>query len=139
MISPPFRERLMLAVTSVNKCRYCSYAHTRRALMEGIPHDEIRELDGGTFRRSPADELPALLYAQHWSENSGVPEPEARAKLIETYGLEKTQAIELSLRLIQMGNLMGNTFDLFLNRISFGRWGLTDEEGGIRLADESDV
>jgi hypothetical protein len=28
---PAFRERLMLAVTVVNGCRYCSYFHARQA------------------------------------------------------------------------------------------------------------
>jgi len=33
IISPAFRERMMLAVTAVNRCRYCSYFHTRKRLM----------------------------------------------------------------------------------------------------------
>jgi AhpD family alkylhydroperoxidase len=38
LISPAFRERLMLAVTAVNGCRYCSYFHTRQALKnESLP------------------------------------------------------------------------------------------------------
>jgi len=31
-----FRERMMLAVTEVNGCRYCRYAHTRIALFCGL-------------------------------------------------------------------------------------------------------
>ncbi|MFC2009044.1 hypothetical protein ACFLUT_03220 [Chloroflexota bacterium] len=41
----------------------------------------------------------------------------------QTYGAEKADAIHLVLRLIRMGNLMGNTWDYFLHRISFGKWG----------------
>ena len=44
LISPDFRERLMLAVTAVNGCRYCSYAHTRAALKGGLSREEISGL-----------------------------------------------------------------------------------------------
>jgi hypothetical protein len=33
--------------------------------------------------------------------------------------------IHLILRMIRAGNLMGNSWDYILNRISFGRFGLT--------------
>jgi hypothetical protein len=31
--------------------------------------------------------------------------------------------IDLALRMIRVGNLLGNTFDYVLHRASFGRWG----------------
>ena len=36
LVPRPFRERLMLAVTAVYGCRYCSWLHTREALRSGI-------------------------------------------------------------------------------------------------------
>ncbi len=123
LLDNSFRERLMLAVTAVNGCRYCSYAHARQALAEGIHEEEVRALQEGTLKDSPREELPALLYAQHWAETEGAPDPAARDRIIETYGLETANAIELSLRTIQMGNLMGNTMDFILYRLSFGRFG----------------
>src|SRR5512137_2188632 len=30
-ITPQFKERVILAVTAVNKCRYCSFIHSRLA------------------------------------------------------------------------------------------------------------
>ena len=120
-----FRERLMLAVTAVNGCRYCSYAHARQALVAGIDEAEVSTLLAGTVDHSPAHELPALLYAQHWAETRGEVEPAARDRLLEAYGHETVNAIELSLRTIQMGNLMGNTLDYVLFRLSFGRLGKT--------------
>jgi AhpD family alkylhydroperoxidase len=123
IIDAAFRERLMLAVTAVNGCRYCSYAHARQALVTGIAGDEVKALLTGEVADSPAEELPALLYAQHWAESGGQPDPEVRVQLVETYGEETVQAIELSLQTIQWGNLSGNTFDYILNRLSFGRLG----------------
>jgi AhpD family alkylhydroperoxidase len=127
-ISPCFRERLMLAVTSVNKCRYCAYGHSLRALEEGISAEEVQDLCSGTFDQSPKEELPALLYAQHWAERAGEVAPEDREILLSTFGAERAEAIEMTIRLIQMGNLLGNTLDYFIYRVTFGRKGLIEEE-----------
>lgn len=123
LISPDFRERLMLAVTAVNGCRYCSYAHTRMALKGGLSRAEITGLLEGDIGDCPEDELPAVLYAQHWAESGARPDPEMVQKLEETYGPEKSAAIHVMLRMIRLGNLLGNTFDYCLYRISFGKLG----------------
>lgn len=123
LITPAFRERIMLAVTSVNQCRYCSYAHSREALSKGISQEELNELGRGMFAESPSNEVPALLYAQHWAETNGLPEARLRHKLISTYDEKPVDLMELAMRMIRSGNLLGNTFDYLLNRISFGRWG----------------
>ena len=123
-ISPAFRERLMMAVTSVNACRYCAYFHAQVALTSGISRAEIEQILGGVFTRAPERELPALLYAQHWAETNAQPDPAARAKLIATYGDDTARTIEYVLRMIRVGNLLGNTFDYILYRLSFGRLGL---------------
>ncbi len=123
-ISPAFRERLMMAVTSVNACRFCAHFHAQVALTTGISRAEIEQILDGVFTRAPERELPALLYAQHWAETNAQPDPAARAKLIATYGDDTAQAIEFVLRIIRVGNLLGNTFDYILYRFSFGRLGL---------------
>ena len=125
-----FRERLMLAVTAVNGCSYCSYAHARQALAGGIDPEEVKALQDGVLENSPEEELPALLYAQHWAETAGRVDPVARQRLVETYDPEAVKAIELALRTIQMGNLMGNTMDYVLYRLSFGRWRGSREVSG---------
>ncbi|MBN1935559.1 MAG: carboxymuconolactone decarboxylase family protein [Anaerolineae bacterium] len=124
VIAPAFRERLMLAVTAVNRCRYCSYAHAREALSKGVSPQEIEALGKGLFDPSPPEELPALLYAQHWAEMNGNPDAPAREQVVARYGENVVDAIELALRMIRAGNLSGNTFDYVLYRISFGRWGV---------------
>lgn len=122
-IDAAFRERLMLAVTAVNGCRYCSFAHARQALTQGIEADEIEALQEGVMANSPPEQLPALLYAQHWAETAGQVDPAARQSVVDTYGEDTVQAIELALQTIQVGNLMGNTADYVLYRLSFGRLG----------------
>jgi len=123
LISPAFQERLMLAVTSVEGCRYCSYSHSKLALKGGVNQEEIGRLLSGDFDDCTEDEAMAIFYAQHWAESNARPDLEATNKLQEIYDPEKVEAIHLMLRMIRMGNLLGNTWDYFLYRISFGKWG----------------
>lgn len=125
-LPPRFRERLFLAVISVNSCRYCTYFHTRSAIRAGLSQDDINRLLAGVADNVPIDEAKALLYAQHWADNNGKPDAQARAELIETYGAKQTRKIEMALLLIRIGSLCGNSFDYCLFRLSCGRWGLTN-------------
>jgi AhpD family alkylhydroperoxidase len=122
LIPADFRERLMLAVTAVHGCRYCSYFHTRQALQSGIESDEISRLLAGDFAGCPAEEAVAVLYAQHWAESNAHPDSEAVIRLQRTYGPEKVEAINVLLHMIRLGNLLGNTWDFFLYIVSFGRF-----------------
>ena len=121
IISDEFRERLMLAVTAVNGCKYCSYMHTRQALKTGMTQEEIDLLLAGSVANCPEDENIALIYAQYWAESNARPDADAVNKLREVYGKEKAEAIDIILRMIRLGNLSGNTWDYFLYRISFGK------------------
>jgi AhpD family alkylhydroperoxidase len=122
-ISGKFRQRLMLAVTSVNRCRYCAAYHSRVSLSAGLSKEEITELLDGSVQDCPTEELPALLYARNWAEQNGQVDRAAFAELAAIYGLEKAEWIELSLKTIRMGNLSGNTFDYLLCKLSGGRFG----------------
>lgn len=128
LLSPAFRERLMMAVTAVNGCRYCSYFHAREALLAGISEAEVESLLSGVVGHCPEEEAAAIFYAQHWAESDAHPDPQARRKLAQVYGDDTAAAIELALRMIRMGNLMGNTWDYLLYRVSLGRWGLLKDE-----------
>ncbi len=115
-LTPAFRERLMLTVTAVNGCRYCAWFHSRLALRSGIGPDEIALLLGGSTSGIPADETAALGYAVHWAERDAVPEPGIRREFETLYGPARAEAIELALRMIRLGNLLGNTWDAFRRR-----------------------
>ena len=116
-ISKAFAEKMMLVVSQVNGCRYCSYGHTRAALAEGVSKEEIRQLMSGEWDAFPADELVALTFAQHYAESGDKPDPEAWQRLVDNYGQQKAEDILAYLRMITFGNLFGNTFDAFLSRI----------------------
>ncbi|MBN2149481.1 MAG: carboxymuconolactone decarboxylase family protein [Anaerolineales bacterium] len=124
LISPPFQQRLMLAVTQVNNCRYCMYFHAQEALRAGVSQAELSDLLDGEFANCPPEEHIALLYAQHWAESNAHPDPEAYERLRITYGSENAQAIHIVLHMIRMGNLLGNTVDSWLYWLSLGRLGV---------------
>ena len=122
-LSDAFRERIMLAVTEVNGCRYCQYAHAKMALDAGLSQEEIKALSSGSFHNCPDQEVPALLYAQHWAEQNGHPDMDTRQKILNIYDKTTVESMELAMRMIRMGNLLGNTWDYVLFRISFGKLG----------------
>lgn len=116
-------RRLMLVVTHVNGCRYCANYHAKSALMDGMTPEEVDGLLDGAVDNAPADEIPALLYAQYWAEAGGRSDTATRSKVVEIYGEKLTSAIEGALQMIQMGNYTGNALDYLLFTISGGRWG----------------
>lgn len=107
----------MLAVTAVNDCRFCSYAHSKEALKHGISQAELEQLLSGDFRECPKREIPAVLYSQHWAESDGNPQAEAMDELKKHYSPQEIDYIHLYLKMIRLGNLTGNSWDYILYRI----------------------
>lgn len=119
-----FRERLMLAVTEVNGCRYCRTFYVQQANQAGISEEEIKVyLQGAIPDEVPADQKLAVCYAKYWAENDAQPELSFQNRVRDFYGENGFQAIEMVLRMIRMGNLLGNTADYILYRLSFGKLG----------------
>ena len=79
---------------------------------------EISKLLIGEFDYCPEEEALAVIYAQHWAESDGYPNPETVQRIEDIYGIEKTKAINLVLHMIRLGNMMGNTWDYFRYRLS---------------------
>ncbi len=117
-VSKAFAEKIMLVVSRVNGCRYCSYGHSRAALAAGVSEAELQNLmalDLGTF---PTKEVVALTFAQHYAESNCQPDPAAWQRVMAYYGEETANDILVYLRMITFGNLFGNTFDALLSRIT---------------------
>jgi AhpD family alkylhydroperoxidase len=130
-VSKAFEEKLMLTVTAVNGCEYCSWFHVREAARCRIPPEEVRSLLSGAIDRPVrTEESSGLLFAQHYAQSGERPDPEAIARLHEAYGAEMAGDILLILRIITLGNLAGNTFRSFVERVRgrrSGSPGLWDE------------
>ncbi len=116
LMSSTFIERLMLAVTEVNNCPMCSYAHTKAALEAGMDHDEIKNMLDGVIYNIPDDEIEGVLFAQHYADKRGNPSKESWNKIVEVYGKTKAKGILASVRMIMMGNAYGIPLGSFMNR-----------------------
>jgi AhpD family alkylhydroperoxidase len=116
-IGRSFAEKIMLVITAVNDCRYCSWFHAKQAAMSGISNDEIKKMLNLQFHAESSDyEIPALLFAQNYAETDRNPDKELLDRLINFYGEHTAADIILYIRAIYIGNLTGNTFDAFLAR-----------------------
>jgi AhpD family alkylhydroperoxidase len=111
-------EKLMLAVTAVNECRYCMAFHRGLATHAGVSDDEIGAVVTHCFADLPQHQIIALAFAQHYAESGGRPEPASRQRLIATYGPDTARDIAAYLRAISVGNLLGNTFDALRDRLT---------------------
>jgi len=117
LVNKAFQERIMLSVTEVNGCKYCNYYHTRLAMKEGISKTEIRAMRTGNHTDIPQDEALALMYAQHYADAGGKPDPGSRDQLVNYYGVEKARAIEAYIKAIMVGNIYGIAVDGLMRRI----------------------
>lgn len=110
-------ERIMLAVTEVNNCPICSYAHTKMALEAGMSANEIENMLSGVLHDVPSHELPAIMFAQHYADTRGKPSRESWQRLVTLYGLEKAKGILGGTRAIMMGNVYGIAWSSFIGRL----------------------
>lgn len=117
VLSIHFIERIMLAVTEVNGCEVCSYAHTKIALEEGMTDEEINMLLTGNLNDVSDDEMPAILFAQHYADTRGNPAEEAWNQIVERYGTEKALGILGTIRTIMIGNIYGIALSAFRSRL----------------------
>ena len=110
-------ETLMLVVTEVNRCRYCSVVHTYAARRAGVTEQELHQLRMRHFAGLPPKEVTALAFAQHYAEQKGKYDEAAWQGIVDLYGVEAARELLAYLRAISVGNLLGNTFDALLSRL----------------------
>ena len=109
-------ERIMLAVSGVNRCPVCSHGHAKMALEAGMSADEIRDLLAGVLDDVPAGDVPAVLFAQHYADSRGSPSKESWERIVELYGLSRARGILGAIRMIMVGNTYGIPWGSFVNR-----------------------
>ena len=117
MLSSEFVERIMLAVTAVNGCEVCSYAHTKMALEQGMSPEEVSELLAGEIGRIPEDEAVGVLFAQHFADQRGHPSVESWQRLTDYYGEERAWGILAAARVMQAANISGIPISAFGRRL----------------------
>src|SRR5438270_2053752 len=101
-IDPRTRERVILAVTEVNGCRYCAWIH-------GSWQDFLGE-------KGLADADEALLTFARACAEAGTPlDP---APLAQSLPPEAVRAVRATVAQIEVSNLVGNTVDGLLARLT---------------------
>lgn len=119
--SPALREKVMLGVTAVNDCRYCSYVHTGLALENGVDLDALQDvLDHGTFGNVDDREAVAILYAKHFADTVRQPSAAAQAALSRAFTEDEQKEIMAYIHAIYFANLAGNSADAWLTRLRGG-------------------
>jgi AhpD family alkylhydroperoxidase len=117
-IDPGFREELMLAVSKLNECRYCSWGHHEWAQISGVSNEElaqIEQLDPSGFDRR---KWVAISYVRALvKEEFRRVQPELRRAMQHKYSPREIRQIELIARVMDIGNRGGNTWDAMLSRL----------------------
>lgn len=116
LISQMFIERMQLAVTEVNGCAACSYAHTTFALREGMSNEEISSFLGGGDEYIKPEEAKAIIFAQHFADSRGYPEKAAYEAIIKEYGEEKARIILSAVQMMITGNMFGIPLSAYQSR-----------------------
>ena len=117
-VDPGFREELMLAVSRLNGCRFCSWGHHEWAQISGVPDEELarlEQLDPSGFDRRKwlaISYVRALVQADFKRV-----QPELRRAMQHKYSPEEIRQIELIAKVMDVGNRGSNTFDAMLSRL----------------------
>ena len=102
-IDPRMRERVILAVTEVNGCRYCAWIH-------GSWQDFL----GEGINRAEAEQA-VLTYARACAEAGKPLDPTPLTAHLGTAGVRELRA---TVAQIEVSNLVGNTVDGLLARVT---------------------
>ena len=117
-IDPGFREELMLAVSRLNDCRFCTWGHQEWAHLSGVSDEElaqVEQLDPKGFNRR---KWLAITYIRALvKEDFRRVQPQLRRAMQHKYSPREIRDIELIARVMDIGNRGGNTFDAMLSRL----------------------
>lgn len=117
MVDKDFIERLQLAVTEVNGCAACLYAHTYLALNQGMSNEEIHSFLNGDGEFLKEEEARAIVFAQHFANTRGFPKKDAYESIVNEYGEEQARIILSAAQLMFVGNIYGIPYSAFMSRL----------------------
>jgi hypothetical protein len=82
-----------------------------------MSNEEIQHMLKGIKDDVPADELPAVMFAQHYADTRANPTQKSWKRLLEIYGISKSYGILGTIRTIMIGNTFGIPWSSFFNRL----------------------
>lgn len=108
-----FRERIVLHVSSMNRCYVCSVAHGMAARLEGLGADEIRGLRRGETGDDPRGRI-ALRYAELRTTDTEQDFPEDVKAFEESFTPEEQREVRAIVDLFTFNNRFNNTWEAIL-------------------------
>lgn len=115
-VDEKFLERLQLAVTEVNGCAVCSYAHTKIALSQGMSNEEIASFLSGDGNFIQTEEAKAIAFAQHYADSRGYPTPESYRAIQKEYGDRNASIVLAAIQIMMAANIYGIPMSAFQSR-----------------------
>ena len=117
-LDPGFREELMLAVSKLNDCRYCSWAHHEWASIDGVPEEELAHIEQKDPAHFDRGKWLAISFVRELVEGrfravSG----ELMRKMQAEYTAREIKDIILVAKVMDASNLGANTFDALRSRL----------------------
>ena len=108
----------MLAVAQANACRWCTLAHRRWALSEGVTDEELAAIEGQDPAQFDRRTWVAIAWAQARTRTDLGPVPdELEAELARYYDRDERAELDLVTRVMGVANRSANTFDALLARL----------------------
>lgn len=133
-VVPRLRERVWLAVSGVNRCRYCLFVHGAWARRNGVGDREVDALVAGRPDPDAQSDEAAVTYMQAWAERDFRAAPaEVAAWFEDVFPRPMRERLMAVARMANFANRTGNTFDALLSRLQ----GRPNADG--RLIDEAVV
>lgn len=115
-IDPVLASKLMLVVIGAQGGS--SGARVREyALEQGLSQQAVSSLSRGELIHATVEEAPMLVFAQHYAERGGLPDPDMLKRLAENYSPEMVRDVITYLRLVTFVNMAVGTFDALISRL----------------------
>jgi AhpD family alkylhydroperoxidase len=119
--SNAFRERLMIAVATINHCEYCQNAHKTLGQLAGVTKRQLKELVDESDENLPEGERVALTFVRDLARRGFASRDEALySKLGTFYSDIQRETIESTARVMNFLNRMTNTFHATQARLTGG-------------------
>lgn len=130
-MDPTLREEVMVAVATLNACKYCSYAHHDFALNAGVSNAELAQLEGIEEEHFDERKFLAIAYARELvAKDFGRLSPRLEREAKAAYSMKERANIQTAARFMMLSSLLCNTADAFVERLG------GDSNPESRLRDE---
>jgi AhpD family alkylhydroperoxidase len=113
-IGPQLRERIILRVSSINRCAVCSAVHAGVARVEGLSGDDIHDARKASKDRLDERSLIALRYAELRTAGLEADHPDDVAAFEQAFTPSEQTEVRAIVDLFTFNNRFNNTWEAWL-------------------------